>query len=139
MTTPLKTQPHDESVESFIASWPDDLAPEGRTLCALIQKVTGHKPVRWGTKMIGFGTYHYAYASGRTGDWTPIAIAPRKNGLTLYLVDDQELYKDQLSSMTIKGGGKSCVYLKRLSEIDLEQLGRVIKTSYDSTMSTHSD
>lgn len=135
----VKTQPKDESVESYIASWPDDLASEGRTLCSLIQKVTGQKPVRWGTKIIGFGIYHYAYASGRTGDWTPIAIAPRKGGLTLYLVDEQEIYKDQLDGMTIKGGGKSCVYLKRLPDIDLEKLSDIIKTSYDHTMATHSD
>lgn len=137
MATTLKTQPKDDSVDDFIASWPDDQAKEGKTLCALLQKATGQKPVRWGTKLIGFGTYTYHYASGRSGDWMPIAFAPRNGGMTLYLVDGQEHYKDRLSSMTVKGGGKSCVYLKKLSDIDLDELSKIVAESYARTIETY--
>lgn len=137
MTTTLKTQPKGDSVDDFIASWPETQAHEGRILCALLQKATGQEPMRWGTKLIGFGTYTYRYASGRSGDWMPIAFAPRSGGLTLYLVDGQERYADQLSSMTVKGSGKSCVYLKKLSEIDLTALGNIVAKSYKRTIETN--
>ena len=137
MTTTPKTLPRDDSVEEFIASWPAKEAAEGKILCDLLQKATGQPPKRWGTKLIGFGLYTYHYASGRSGDWMPIAFAPRKGGMTLYLVDGQEHYKDRLAGMTIKGGGKSCVYLKKLSEIDLDSLAKIVTESYNRTIEAH--
>lgn len=137
MATTLKTQPKEDSVEDFIATWPEDQAKEGKILCALLQKATGQKPKRWGEKLIGFGTYTYRYASGRSGDWMPIAFAPRSGGMTLYLADGQEHYKDRLANMTVKGGGKSCVYLKKLSEIDLQSLHSVVSESYKRTIDTN--
>lgn len=134
MTGTLKTQPRDDSVDDFIASWPEDQAKEGKILCSLLQKATGQKPTRWGTKLIGFGIFTYHYPSGRSGDWMPIAFAPRKGGMTLYLIEGQEHYKDRLANMTVKGGGKSCVYLKKLSEIDLEELGSIVSESYRRTI-----
>ncbi len=137
MASTLKTKAKDDSVDDFIASWSDDLAKEGKLLCALLQKATGQKPVRWGTKLIGFGTYTYHYSSGRSGEWMPIAFAPRTGGMTLYLVDGQEHYKDRLAGMTIKGGGKSCVYLKKLSEIDLVDLSAIVSESYKRTIENY--
>lgn len=87
----------------------------------------GHK-----TDWVGKYTYHYA--SGRSGDWMPIAFAPRNGGMTLYLVDGQELYKDRLAGMTVKGSGKSCVYLKKLAEIDLNALSAIVSESYKRTV-----
>ncbi len=133
MTAPLKTQPKDDSVDGFIESWPSNLAKEGKILCALLEKATGQKPVRWGAKLIGYGKYTYHYASGRSGEWMPIAFAPRNSGMTLYLVDGQEHYKDRLAGMTVKGSGKSCVYLKKLSDIDLESLSSIVSESYTRT------
>lgn len=137
MATTLNTQPKEDSVYDFIASWPDDQAKERKLLCALLQKATGQKPVRWGTKLVGFGTYTYHYASGRSGDWMPIAFAPRTGGMTLYLVDGQEHYNERLASMTVKGGGKSCVYLKKLSEIDLVDLSAIVSKSYKRTIENY--
>lgn len=137
MAAPLKTIAKDDSVEDFIASWPNDQAKEGKILCDLLQKATGQKPVRWGTKLIGFGTYTYHYASGRSGDWMPVAFAPRSGGMTLYLADHQEHYKDRLTNMTVKGGGKSCVYLKKLSEVDLEGLSAIVRESYARTIEAY--
>jgi hypothetical protein len=134
MTSTLKTQPKDDSVDDFIASWPEEQAKEGKMLCDLLAEATGQKPQRWGTKLIGFGTYTYHYASGRSGDWMPIAFAPRNGGLTLYLVDGQERYKDRLAGMTLKGAGKSCVYLKKLSEIDRNALAAIVSESYKRTV-----
>ena len=138
MSNTLKTQAKDDSVEDFIASWPDELAQEGKTLCELLEKATGQKPVRWGTKLIGFGTYTYHYASGRSGDWMPVAFAPRKGGMTLYLVDGFDNYKDRLANMTVKGSGKSCVYLKKLADIDLKELSSIVAESYKRTVETYS-
>lgn len=137
MATILKTQPKDDSVEEFIASWPEEQAKEGKILCDLLSEATGQKPLRWGAKLIGFGKYTYHYVSGRSGDWMPVAFAPRSGGLTLYLVDGQEHYKDRLADMTVKGGGKSCVYLKKLSEIDLAILSSVVGESYKSTVENY--
>jgi len=134
MAVTLKTQPKDDSVDDFISSWSEEQAEEGKILCALLQKATGQKPRRWGTKLIGFGIFTYRYASGRTGDWIPVAFAPRKGGMTLYLIDGQDHYKDRLSDMTVKGSGKSCVYLKKLSEIDLEKLEAIVSESYKRTI-----
>lgn len=134
MSSTLKTQPRDDSVDDFIASWPEQQATEGQILCALLQKATGQKPRRWGTKLIGFGIFTYHYASGRSGDWMPIAFAPRKGGMTLYLLDGQEHYKDRLANMTVKGSGKSCVYLRKLSEINLADLSAIASESYRRTI-----
>lgn len=134
MASTLKTQPKDDSVDNFIASWPEEQAKEGKILCALLQRATGQKPMRWGAKLIGFGIFTYHYASGRSGDWMPIAFAPRKGGMTLYLIDGQDHYKDRLADMTVKGGGKSCVYLKKISEIDLEELEAIVRESYKRTI-----
>ena len=67
----------------------------------------------------------------------PVAFAPRSGGMTLYLADNQEHYKDRLVGMTVKGSGKSCVYLKKLSEIDLDALSAIVSESYKRTIETH--
>lgn len=137
MTTPLKTKPKVDSVDEFIASWPKDQAEEGKLLCTLMQKATDQTPVRWGTKLIGFGTYTYHYASGRSGDWMPVAFATRNGGMTLYLVDGQQHYTDKLANITVKGGGKSCVYLKKLDQIDLLELSKIVAKSFKRTIETY--
>lgn len=137
MAIGLKTQPKPDSVSTFIDSWEPDLAQEGRVLCEIMQKATGQPAVRWGAKMIGFGVYTYHYASGRSGDWPPVACAPRKNGMTLYLMDGQEHYKDKLAHMSLKGGGKSCIYLKKLDQIDLADLSKIVTESYNRTIKAH--
>jgi hypothetical protein len=137
MAQQLKTQQRDDSVEDFIQSFPAEDVADAKKLSDLMSKSTGEKPARWGSKIIGFGKYTYKYASGRSGDWPPVAFAPRKGGMTLYLMDGHDKYKEELSGMTVAGSGKSCVYLKRLDQIDQAKLTAVVKKSYLATLDTH--
>lgn len=133
----LKTKQLEDSSEEFINNLPEDIAEDARTLCDLMSQATGEKPARWGNKIVGFGKYTYKYASGRSGDWPPVAFAPRKGGMTLYLMDGQDKYEEELNGMTVPGSGKSCVYLKRLNQIDQNKLAAVIKKSYLATVAAH--
>ena len=132
--TELKTKPTNESVQDFINRIPD---PERRQDCfavaKIMEEITGDKPKMWGPSIIGFGTHHYKYASGREGDWPVAAFSPRKKDLTLYIMmgldKDDELMK-QLGKHSV---GKSCLYIKRLSDIHLPTLKKLIKASVKAT------
>ena len=125
-----KTKPTTRSVELFL----DDLIPEKRkkdswTLYLLMEKITGSQGVLWGTSIIGFGDYHYKYASGREGDWFLTGFSPRKNALTLYLMCDISHESIDFSTLGKHKKGKGCLYIKRLDDVDLKALEDIIKTS----------
>lgn len=125
-----KTKPTTRSVELFL----DDLIPEQRkkdswTLYLLMEKITGSQGVLWGTSIIGFGDYHYKYASGREGDWFLTGFSPRKNALTLYLMCDISHESIDFSTLGKHKKGKGCLYIKRLDDVDLKALEDIIKTS----------
>lgn len=125
-----KTKPTTRSVELFL----DDLIPEQRkkdswTLYRLMEKITGSQGVLWGTSIIGFGDYHYKYASGREGDWFLTGFSPRKNALTLYLMCDISHESIDFSTLGKHKKGKGCLYIKRLDDVDLKALEDIIKTS----------
>lgn len=125
-----KTKPTKASVQQFIKSQLDE---QVRADCAVISKLmseaTGEPPKMWGPAIIGFGTYHYKYASGREGDMPIIGFSPRKQNLTLYVwmgfKEDADLWK-RLGKHTTS---KSCLYIKRLSDVDLPTLKKIIKKS----------
>ena len=124
-----KTKPTDESVQDFLNRIPD---PERRQDCfavaKIMEEITGDKPKMWGPSIVGFGSYSYKYASGREGDWPRAAFSPRKKDLTLYFMpgfDKHELMK-QLGKYSV---GKSCLYIKRLSDIHVPTLKKLIKAS----------
>lgn len=130
-----KTKPTTRSVELFL----DDLIPEKRkkdswTLYRLMEKITGSQGVLWGTSTIGFGDYHYKYASGREGDWFLTGFSPRKNALTLYLMCDISHDSIDLSTLGKHKKGKSCLYIKRLDDVDLKALENIIKNSISLTV-----
>src|SRR5688500_11199124 len=93
----LKTKQTNASVEQFLNDIPDPVKREDcKTVAALMTEITGHKPKMWGPSIVGFGTYHYKYASGREGDWPVAGFSPRKQNLTLYVMgalDEDELLK----------------------------------------------
>ena len=125
-----KTKPTTRSVELFL----DDLIPEQRkkdswTLYLLMEKITGSQGVLWGTSIIGFGDYHYKYASGREGDWFLTGFSPRKNALTLYLMCDISHESIDFSTLGKHKKGKGCLYIKKLDDVDLKALENIIKTS----------
>ena len=82
-----------------------------------------------GPSIVGFGSYHYKYASGREGDWPITGFSPRKKDLTLYLMMGYEKYKDLLEKLGKHSGGKSCLYINRLSDVHVPTLKKVIKVS----------
>lgn len=126
-----KTQPTIKSVEEFIASIEDkQRQSDSRQLVGLIHTLTGVPPVMWSSSIVGFGTNHYKYASGREGDTAAVGFAPRKDALVLYGV----IYYDQNLELAEKLGphkaGKGCLYIKKLADIDTEVLKQMVKKAF---------
>ena len=126
----LKTKPTGESVKDFINRIPDE---ERRADCVqvakLMEEITGKKPKMWGTSIVGFGTYHYKYASGREGDWPVTGFSPRKKDLTLYLMMGFEKHAELMKKLGKCSTSKSCLYIKRLSDVHVPTLKKLIKES----------
>ena len=132
----LKTQPTDEDVEAFLDRIEDPRKREdSRAICRLMAEETGEPPRMWGTGIVGFGTYHYTYASGREGDWMALGFAPRKASLTLYLMDGFGGYEELLARLGKHSTGRSCLYVKRLSDVDVDVLREMVRRSYRYTTS----
>ena len=128
----LKTKPSGASVEAFLEGVGDEARREDcRTLLALMRRVTGAEPEMWGPSIVGFGSYHYRYASGREGDWFLTGFSPRKRDLTLYVMAGFEGYEDLLARLGPHKTGKSCLYVKRLADLDLEVLEALIAASVE--------
>jgi hypothetical protein len=118
----------DASVEGFLARVPDEQRREdaGR-LCVMMQEITGEPPVLWGTSIIGFGTYHYRYASGREGDSALASFSPRRQHLAIYLVGGFEgRHRSVLARLGPHKTGKGCLYIKRLDDVDHDVLRELI-------------
>lgn len=126
----LKTKPSDDSVEAFLNSVEDDQKREDAfALLALMKEVTGEDPTMWGDSIVGFGSYHYRYASGREGDWFLTSFSPRKRNLTLYIMAGFEEYDDLLARLGKFKTGKSCLYLKRLEDVNVGVLRELVRQS----------
>ncbi len=127
-----KTVLNDKSVESFLSSVTDEQQREdARAINTLMTEITGEKPNMWGDSIIGYGTYHYLYASGREGDWMKIGFSPRKGKISLYLMDGIVQHTAELEKLGPYKAAKACLYIKRLADVDIEVLRRIIKKSYD--------
>lgn len=123
-----KTQPSRHSVASYINAIEDaSLRKDAKSLVKIFQEVTGAKPVMWG-EMIGFGRYHYKYASGRAGDYFATGFAIRKSGPTIYIMPGYTDYSQILKNLGPHKLGKSCLYLKNLEGVDEAVLKELIKT-----------
>lgn len=130
MATEPKTVRTKSSVTAFVKSVKNpQQRRDTQTLVALMRKVTGERPAMWEPGIIGFGSYHYVYASGRQGDWMLTGLAPRKGQLTVYLMGGLESQKPLLSRLGQHKTGKGCVYLKDLQGIDLKILGELVRRS----------
>ncbi len=95
----------------------------------MMEDITGEKPQMWGPSIVGFGTWHYKYASGHEGEWPVAAFSPRKTDLTLYLMPGFENRAELMSQLGKHKTGKSCLYIKRLSDIHIPTLKKLIKAS----------
>ena len=122
-----KTRPTDADVGAFLESVADERRrDDAKAVCRLMQEVTGEEPVLWGTGIVGFGSVRLRYASGRELDWPVTGFSPRKTATTVYLMDGFEERSDLLARLGPHSTGKSCLYLKRLSDVDLAVLRELV-------------
>lgn len=126
----LKTKPTVQSVADFLKKIPDAQRREDCfTVAKLMEEATGHEPKMWGPSIVGFGTFHYKYDSGREGDWLVTGFSPRKGDLTLYLMMGFEKHGELMKQLGKHRTGKSCLYIKKLSDVHLPTLKKLIKAS----------
>lgn len=126
----LKTQRTGASGDEFIDAIPaESVRQDCRTLVDLLRRVTAAEPEMWGNSIIGFGDYHYKYASGRENDWFYLGFAPRNRELALYVVADMERFEGLLQRLGKHRTSKYCLYIKRLSDIDMDVLGQIASAS----------
>ncbi len=127
-----KTKPTGQSVADFLASIEDEgKRADSHTIATLMQEVTGIEPKMWGN-IVGFGDLHYQYASGRQGDWFLTGFSPRKQNLTLYITGGFDQFPDLLEKLGKHSLGKSCLYIKKIADIDLPTLRTLIERSLAS-------
>jgi hypothetical protein len=126
----LKTKLNDASVEAYLNRVENEKKREDSlAVLQLMAEVTGAEPKMWGDSIIGFGNYHYKYASGREGDWFLAGFAPRKQNLTLYIMAGFDGYEALMASLGKYKTGKSCLYIKKLEDVDTAVLKQLIKQS----------
>lgn len=134
----LKTKPTQESVESFLAGIDDE---QKRADCFAVMKIirqaTKEKPKMWGASIVGFGSYHYKYASGREGDFMLTGFSPRKQALTLYIMPGFSRYDTLMKKLGKYKTGKSCLYIKKLEDIDQSVLKELIQQSVAHMRKSH--
>jgi Domain of unknown function (DU1801) len=126
-----KTTPNDQSVEQFLNAIDDEQKrKDSFTIVDLMKQVTGMDPRMWGSSIVGFGSYHYTYESGREGDTILAGFSPRKQNLTIYNMGGIDPDDDLLKKLGKYTAGKGCLYIKRLDDIDLPTLKRLIEASF---------
>jgi len=125
-----KTRPTDASVEAFLnAVEHPQRREDGFELLEMMKELTSEEPTMWGPSIVGFGTYHYKYESGREGDMPLTGFSPRKKNLTVYIMSGFEEYKDLLDKLGKHKIGKSCLYINKLADVDKNVLKKIIKKS----------
>ena len=135
-----KTRPTTSSVGSYIEAIGDETRRKDcRALAKLMARATKRKPVMRGTSIVGFGSYHYKYDSGREGDGHILGFYPRKGRITVYLMDGTARYGELLATLGKHTTTGYCVYLKRLSDIELPVLEQMLQQSYTYIKSKSQD
>lgn len=128
----LKTRQHDADVFEFINEFAntEQKRKDSYELVKLMQEVTGQPPKMWGPSIIGFGSYHYKYDRSRQeGDWPLIGFSPRKAAISLYVFTGAPEHEYLLKDLGTYKMGKACIYVKKLSDIDLKALERLMRTT----------
>lgn len=129
----LRTKQNDADVEAFLGAVGNDRRREDSfTVLELMKRITGEEPRMWGTAIVGFGTYRYRYASGRSGEWPRIGFSPRKQNLTVYVMPGFSNHDELLSRLGKHRTGKSCLYINKLADIDMGVLEEVIGSALDA-------
>lgn len=126
----LKTKLNDASVEDFLNTVSDDqIRADCFEIAKIMKQVTKAEPKMWGSSIVGFGSYHYKGASGREGDWMLVGFSPRKQYLTLYIMAGFDRYDELMKKLGKFSTGKSCLYIKKLADVDKKVLKELISES----------
>ena len=126
----LKTKVNEASVEDFLNTVSDEqIRADCFEIAKLMQQVTKAEPKMWGSSIVGFGSYHYKGASGREGDWMLVGFSPRKQNLTLYIMPGFERYPTLMKKLGKFSTGKSCLYIKKLADVDKKVLKELVSES----------
>ena len=127
-----KTKPTEQSVEDFIDNVADEqVRKDCAALVKIMKKVTGSAPTMWGPAIVGFGKYHYKYDSGHEGDSCLTGFSPRKQNLTLYVMPGFAQHPELLEKLGKHKAGKGCLYIKKLEDVNMAVLEKLIKHSVD--------
>lgn len=122
-----KTRPTSASVPDFLARQPEARRADCEAVCAMMQAATGEPPVMWGEAIVGFGRYAYSNSTKKTFEWPLVGFSPRKNDLTLYLMPGFEGHAELMGRLGKHKTGKSCLYLKKLADVDAGVLRAIIE------------
>lgn len=134
-----KTRKNDASVLDFLNAVDHDKRREDSLrILEIMTDVTGEEAVMWGPSIVGFGSYHYVYKSGREGDWMLTGFSPRKQALTLYIMSGFSRFDELMEKLGTFKTGKSCLYVKNLEDIDESILRELIKASIEHVKNTYS-
>jgi uncharacterized protein YdhG (YjbR/CyaY superfamily) len=125
-----KTKITDVEVEAFLSSASPSRRVEAETLIDIMEKVSGLKPAMWGPSIIGFGSKHYKYDSGREGDMPILGFSPRKSAITIYFAEGFDRYGEQLKNLGKYKSSVSCLYINKLKDINLDVLTDMVKQSF---------
>ena len=124
----------DNKLEDYLATLDPKRQRDGQILVELFEEVTGYPSVLWGDSIIGYGDYHYKYASGLEGDSSIVAFSPRKAKLSIYLYLPEEEREEWLKRLGKATSGKLCIYVNQLKDIDLDVLRLMIKRSWEAVL-----
>jgi hypothetical protein len=129
----MKTVPNNASVADFIESLDNpQRKSDSKTLLTLMQNITKELPKMWGDSIVGFGSYHYRYESGREGDWFVTGFSPRKQSMTIYIMGGLGKLEAELVKLGKHTTGKSCLYIKKLDQVETNVLQDLISSSIKS-------
>jgi hypothetical protein len=127
-----KTRKTAASVEKFLAGVVHEKRRDDcRAVVEIMREVTGHEPALWGDSLIGFGSYHYTYKSGREGDWPLTGVSPRKQSLTVYIMSGFDRYEPLMAKLGKYKTGQSCLYVNKLEDVHLPTLRTLIARSVE--------
>jgi hypothetical protein len=129
-----KTKPTRNSAAAFLNKIRDRQRREDCfAILEIMRQVSGTEPVMWGSAIIGFGTYHYVYESGREGDTTVIGFSPRKQNISIYLMGGLQHLEAELAQLGKYKTGKGCLYINSLSDVNVKVLKKVLARAFKAT------
>jgi hypothetical protein len=135
----LKTIPTKVSVDKFLRGITDEhTRADCYQILEIMKQATKAEPKMWGTSVVGFGKYHYAYASGREGDWFLAGFSPRKQNLTLYLMGGFHQFEDLMNQLGKHSTGKGCLYINKLEDVDIKILKKLVSKSVKNALKNNS-